>query len=131
MPWMRALVLAVIGLALPVGLALAAYASSAGSLAATPVVTPITGQLATPSKQPAPLTTSTQGTSTEETTTTETEDRSGSARCQEAEHRNDPECVDGDDNSGSGGGDDDNSGPGSDNSGSGSDNSGHGGGDDD
>jgi hypothetical protein len=107
MPWMRALVLAVIGLALPVGLALAVYASSAGALAATPVVTPITGQLATPSKQPAPPTTSTQGTTTEGTTTTETEDRSGS-----------------DDRDG------DNSGPGSDDSGSGSDDSGHGGGDD-
>ena len=136
MPSMRALALAVIGLALPVGLALAAYASSAGSLAATPVVTPITGQLATPSKRPSPTTTSTQGTSTERTTTgTETEDRSGSDRCQEAEHRDDPECIGGsdddrDDNSGVGGDDDDNSGSGSDNSGSGSDNSGHGGDDD-
>lgn len=111
--------LVLLALAFPVGLAFAVYVTAEPSLAAQPVPAAITQRvIAEPSR-----------TTTEDDGTT-TDDRSGSDRCQEAEHRNDPECVSGgsdDDNSGSGSS---NSGSGSSNSGSGSDNSGHGGGDD-
>jgi uncharacterized membrane protein YgcG len=115
-------VLVLLALAFPVGLAFAVYVTAEPSLAAQPVPAAITQRvIAEPSR-----------TTTEDDGRTTTDDRSGSDRCQEAEHRNDPECVsggsdDGDDNSGSGSS---NSGSGSSNSGSGSDNSGHGGGDD-
>lgn len=111
--------LVLLALAFPVGLAFAVYVTAEPSLAAQPVPAAITQRvIAEPSR-----------TTTEDDRTI-TDDRSGSDRCQEAEHRNDPECVSGgsdDDNSGSGSS---NSGSGSSNSGSGSDNSGHGGGDD-
>lgn len=111
--------LVLLALAFPVGLAFAVYVTAEPSLAAQPVPAAITQRvIAEPSR-----------TTTEDDRTT-TDDRSGSDRCQEAEHRNDPECVSGgsdDDNSGSGSS---NSCSGSSNSGSGSDNSGHGGGDD-
>ena len=112
--------LVLLALAFPVGLAFAVYVTAEPSLAAQPVPAAITQRvIAEPSR-----------TTTEDDGTT-TDDRSGSDRCQEAEHRNDPECVSGgsddDNNSGSGSS---NSGSGSSNSGSGSDNSGHGGGDD-
>ena len=111
--------LVLLALAFPVGLAFAVYVTAEPSLAAQPVPAAITQRvIAEPSR-----------TTTEDDGTT-TDDRSGGDRCQEAEHRNDPECVSGgsdDDNSGSGSS---NSGSGSSNSGSGSDNSGHGGGDD-
>src|SRR5918995_3621477 len=120
--------LALLALAFPVGLVFAVYVTAEPSLAAQPVPAAITERaIAEPSK-----------TTTEDDRRTTT-DRSGSDRCQEAEHRNDPECVTGTsgssssgsgsdhDNSGSGSS---NSGSGSSNSGSGSDNSGPGGGDD-
>ena len=117
--------LALLALAFPVGLVLAVYVTAEPSLAAQPVPAAITERaIAEPSK-----------TTTEADRTTT--DRSGSDRCQEAEHRNDPECLTGTGGSGSSGSDDDNSGSGSSNSGSGSsnsgsgsDNSGPGGGDD-
>src|SRR5688572_22883760 len=112
--------LVLLALAFPVGLAFAVYVTVEPSLAAQPVPAAITQRvIAEPSR-----------TTTEDDGRTTTDDRSGSDRCQEAEHRNDPECVSGgsdDDNSGSGSS---NSGSGSSNSGSGSDNSGRGGGDD-
>jgi hypothetical protein len=130
--------LALLALAFPVGLVFAVYVTAEPSLAAQPVPAAITERaIAEPSKK----------TTTEDDKRTTT-DRRGSDRCQEAEHRNDPECLTGtggsgssgsssgsgsddpsgaDDNSGSGSS---NSGSGSSNSGSGSDNSGSGGGDD-
>ena len=116
---MRAGVVLVVLLALafPVGLAFAVYVTAEPSLAAQPVPAAITQRvIAEPSR-----------TTTEDDRTT-TDDRSGSDRCQEAEHRNDPECVTGTGGSGSSGSgsDDDNSGSGSSNSGSGSSNSGSG-----
>jgi hypothetical protein len=122
--------LALLALAFPVGLVFAVYVTAEPSLAAQPVPAAITERvIAEPSK-----------TTTEDDRTTT--DRRGSDRCQEAEHRNDPECLSGSSGSGSSGSgssgsDDDNSGSGSSssgsgssNSGSGSDNSGPGGGDD-
>ena len=115
--------LALLALAFPVGLVVAVYVTAEPSLAAQPVPAAITERaIAEPSR-----------TTTEDDRTTN--DRSGSDRCREAEHLNDPECLTGtsgsgssaDDNSGSGSS---NSGSGSSNSGSGSDNSGSGGGDD-
>jgi hypothetical protein len=120
--------LALLALAFPVGLVFAVYVTAEPSLAAQPVPAAITERvIAEPSK-----------TATEDDRTTT--DRRGSDRCQEAEHRDDPECLSGssgsgssgsgsssDDNAGSGSS---NSGSGSSNSGSGSSNSGSGGGDD-
>ena len=120
--------LALLALAFPVGLVLAVYVTAEPSLAAQPVPAAITERaIAEPSKT----------TTKDDRTTT---DRRGSDRCQEAEHRDDPQCLSGttsgsgssgsgsdDDNSGSGSS---NSGSGSSNSGSGSSNSGPGGGDD-
>jgi hypothetical protein len=108
--------LALLALAFPVGLVFAVYVTAEPSLAAQPVPAAITERaIAEPSK-----------TTTEDDRTTT--DRSGSDRCQEAEHRNDPECLTGTSGSGSSGSgsDDDNSGSGSSNSGSGSSNSGSG-----
>jgi hypothetical protein len=130
--------LALLALAFPIGLAFAVYVTAEPSLAVAPVPAAITERAIA---EPSPRTTESRG----QTTTT---DRSGSDRCLEAEHRNDPECVSGGGSvsSGSGGsGSGDNSGSGSSgsgssgsgssgsgssNSGSGSDNSGPGGGDD-
>jgi hypothetical protein len=112
--------LALLALAFPVGLAFAVYVTAEPSLAAQPVPAAITQRaIAEPSR-----------TTTEEEKRTTT-DRSGSDRCLEAEHRNDPECLSGGSGSGSSGsgdssGSDDNSGSGSSNSGSGSSNSGSG-----
>ena len=111
--------LALLALAFPVGLAFAVYVTAEPSLAAQPVPAAITQRaIAEPSR-----------TTTEEKRTTT--DRSGSEHCLEAEHRNDPECLSGGSGSGSSGSDDssssdDNSGSGSSNSGSGSSNSGSG-----
>ena len=106
-------------LAFPVGLAFAVYVTAEPSLAAQPVPAAITQRvIAEPSR-----------TTTEDDERTTT-DRSGSDRCFEAEHRDDPECQarsgSGSSGSGSDGSDDDNSGSGSSNSGSGSSNSGSG-----
>jgi hypothetical protein len=110
--------LALLALAFPVGLVFAVYVTAEPSLAAQPVPAAITERvIAEPSK-----------TTTEDDRTTT--DRRGSDRCQEAEHRDDPECLSGRSGSGSSGSgsssDDDNSGSGSSNSGSGSSNSGSG-----
>jgi hypothetical protein len=106
--------LALLALAFPVGLVFAVYVTAEPSLAAQPVPAAITERaIAEPSK-----------TTTEDDRTTT--DQSGSDRCQEAEHRNDPECLTGTSGSGSSGSDEDNSGSGSSNSGSGSSNSGSG-----
>jgi hypothetical protein len=110
--------LALLALAFPVGLVVAVYVTAEPSLAAQPVPAAITERvIAEPSK-----------TTTEDDRTTT--DRRGSDRCQEAEHRDDPECLSGSSGSGSSGSgsssDDDNSGSGSSNSGSGSSNSGSG-----
>jgi uncharacterized membrane protein YgcG len=103
MPLMRALVVVLIGLALPLGLALGVYAASSDSLAATPVVAP-TGEVGRPAERVPPPTTM-ETTDTDSTTTTETEDEDSSGRGR---------------GRGRGGDDSDNSGRGSDSSGSGS-----------
>jgi hypothetical protein len=101
---LRTIALALGGLAFPIVLALAVYFASAGSLAAVPPVVSVSSEtIARPSAPPpAP------------TTTDEDEDDEVSGNCDEAEHANDPECVDGerersddDDSSGKGSGDDD------------------------
>jgi hypothetical protein len=112
---LRTALLAFAGLVLPVGLALAVYLSSAGTIAAEPVSLPLSSetiaQPSTPAKAPAdkrparkPKTQSTSGTTTGD-------DGGGTTT---------------DDRSGGGGGGDDNSGAGSSDSGSGSNNSGPG-----
>jgi hypothetical protein len=131
----RTFLLAALGLALPAGLALAVYLTSAGPLAATPEVLAVSPQIGVPA---------TTSTSAEEpTTTSRREDRQDDRRdddlpgkCKDPDHRLDPDCDPGrdddedddssgrgrsgsdDDSSGPGGGDDDSSGSGSDNSGS-------------
>ncbi len=137
----RAFLLAALGLALPAGLALAVYLTSAGPLAATPEVLAVSPQIG------VPATTSTSAQ--EPTTTSRREDRRDEdlpGKCKDPDHRLDPDCDPGrdddedddssgrgrsgsdDDSSGPGGGGDDSSGSGSggddDSSGSGSDNSG-------
>jgi hypothetical protein len=112
--------LALLALAFPVGLAFAVYVTAEPSLAAQPVPAAITQRVIA---EPSHTT-----TEDDERTTT---DRRGSGRCLEAEHRNDPECVSGTGGSGSSGAgssgsDADNSGSGSSNSGSGSSDSGSG-----
>ncbi|MGH7359041.1 MAG: hypothetical protein ACREJR_09520 [Candidatus Rokuibacteriota bacterium] len=114
----RALLLAVVGLLLPAGLALGVYVSSAGSLAAVPTV------IDPPVKIARATTTETQPT-TESTPTTTSGDDDGrdddlSGKCKDPEHSLDPDCDprsaadDDDDSSGHGSGsDDDSSGPGS------------------
>jgi hypothetical protein len=109
---LRTVLLTLAGLALPVGLALAVYLSSAGTIAARPASLPVAsetiGHPSHPAKERAnkrredkPKSDSTTGATTDDHGGTTTEDRSGS-------------------------GGDDNSGPGSSGSGSGSDNSGPG-----
>jgi hypothetical protein len=125
----RALVFSVVGVALPVALALGAYSVSARSFEVETPLVPVERiaepQSPLPSPSPSPTPTP--------SATASPDDKSG--RCSELEHRGDPECLaGGEDNSGPGGGnsgsDSDNSGPGGGSSGSGSDNSGPGGGDD-
>lgn len=106
---------AFLGLALPIGLALGVYAAAGRSLTAASVADPVTVTTRVIA-EPSPTTT--------ERAEREQDDRSG--RCQEPEHRADPECVSGgateDDRDSSGSGSD-SSGPGSgsgDSSGSGS-----------
>jgi uncharacterized membrane protein YgcG len=131
----RPLLLALAGLLLPIGLALGIYLTSAGSLAAVPTV------IEPPAQVARGTSTSTQETSSTESTPTETtagDDEDVSGKCDEPEHRLDPECDPrnaSDDSSGPGSGS--NSGSGSSGSGSsgsgggGGDSSGHGSGDDD
>ncbi len=74
---------AVIGLGFPLGLGLAVYMASGSTLAPSPASARVpTGTIAEPSLPPL----------TTDTTTTD-EDISGN--CDEAEHRNDPECLPG------------------------------------
>ena len=106
----RPLLLAFVGLCLPLGLALAVYLTSARSLAAPPPIGAVPTQIAKASPK-APTTTD---------KAKKREERSGN--CDEAEHASDPECTGGTTTSGSGSsGSDDSSGTGS--SGSGSDDS--------
>lgn len=118
----RVVLTALVALALPVVLALAVYTSAAGSLAVEPAPSAITTRtIAAPVATPT-ATQAKRGKERSTPATTTGPDISGN--CDEAEHANDPECLDGesddDDDSGS---DDD-----SDNSGKGSKNSGSGGG---
>jgi hypothetical protein len=135
---LRSLLFSILGLVLPIAVALAAYAVSARSFDPEPPSVTIEriAQPQRPSPSPSPsLSPATVPTPLE---TSSPDDRGG--RCSEPEHFGDPECApggDSEDNSGPGGGGDsgsgsDNSGPGGSggNSGSGSDNSGSGGGDD-
>lgn len=120
----RVLLYALLGLALPIGLALGVYASAGRSLTAAAAADPVTVTtrvIAQPSTAP----TTTESREQRE----QGDDRSG--RCQEPEHQADPECVSGgddrdssgsgSDNSGPGGGSDDSSGSGSSGSGDGDD----------
>jgi uncharacterized membrane protein YgcG len=138
----RALLLAFVGLLLPVGLALGVYVASAGSLTAVPTVVQPPVKIAR-----AATTTETQQAteSTPPTTTQGDDDRRDDdlpGKCKDPEHQLDPDCDprsaaedDGDhDSSGPGsgsGGDGDSSGPGSGGDGRGGDSSGPGSGDDD
>ena len=113
---LRVLLLSVLGLVLPVGVAMAAFVVSDRSFdAETPLVAVeriAEPQTPPPSPSPTPSPTPSE--------TPSLDDRGG--RCSEPEHAGDPECLPG--------GDGDNSGPGSGNSGRGSSNSGSGSGDD-
>jgi hypothetical protein len=93
---MRALVLALLGLALPAGLVLAVYAASAGELGAAPaVVTVPSQQIAVP-----------VAATTEETTTRGTDDELDDdlpGKCKDPERRLEPDCdPDADDRDSSG-----------------------------
>ncbi len=136
---LRLLVAAVAGLALPIGLALALYVASAGTLAEPVEGTRLPSQTIA---RPSATTTAANPAAGRPATTPE---RDESGPCDEAEHADDPRCTGAateDDhrsgessNSGRGsddssGGGEDSSGPGSGNSGSGSDSSGSGSGDD-
>jgi hypothetical protein len=132
----RALLLAFVGLLLPVGLALGVYVASAGSLTAVPTVVQPPVKIAR-----AATTTETQQ-ATESTPTTTRGDDDLPGKCKDPEHQLDPDCDprsaaedDGDDDSsgpGSGSDDDgDSSGPGSGGDDRGGDSSGPGSGDDD
>jgi hypothetical protein len=130
----RALLVALVGLALPVGLALGVYAASAGSLNAVPAVIDAPQDVArAPSTSTEPSQTGTQPPAT----TTGGDDRGDDdlpGKCRKPENRLDPDCDprtadrDDDDSSGhgSGGGEDDSSGSGDGDD----DSSGHGSGDD-
>jgi hypothetical protein len=117
---LRTVLTAIAGLALPVGLALAVYFASAGTIAATPASVDVSAQrIAQPSSPKAEKReTRKERNSDSDSGTTTSDDHGG-----ETEPR--------DDHGGSSGSDSDNSGSGSLNSGSGSSNSGPGGGDDD
>ena len=139
----RVLLVALVGLALPVGLALGVYVASEGSLGAVPAVVEVPGAKvargATTETQPVPTTTGA-------TTTVAGDDDARDAlpgKCRKPENQLDPDCdprsADDDDSSGRGsgddgdsGGDEDSSGPGSgDDDGGDDDSSGPGSGDDD
>ncbi|MGH3022093.1 MAG: hypothetical protein ACRDNI_00420 [Gaiellaceae bacterium] len=133
----RALLLAAFGLALPAGLALAVYLTSAGPLAAVPAVVSVPSQQIA---RPVATTTTERETTTAPTTTEERDDDDRDdplddlpGKCDDPDHRLDPDCdprlVEAeDDSSGPGSGSDDSSGSGS---GSDDDSSGKGSGDDD
>jgi uncharacterized membrane protein YgcG len=126
----RALLLAFVGLAFPVGLALAVYVTSASSLAAVPTVVSAPERIGRSATATAPATTAPATTSATTTGDDRDDDRPG--KCKDPDHQLDPDCdppAADDDSSGPGSGSDDSSGSGS-NSGSGSDSSGPGSGDD-
>jgi hypothetical protein len=106
MPFLRALVVVLVGLALPLGLALGVYAASSDSLAAEPVVAP-TGEVGRPAERVPPPTTTTTTTNTTTTTGTETEDEDSSGRGRGRGRGGDDNSGQGSDSSGSGSGDDD------------------------
>jgi uncharacterized membrane protein YgcG len=116
----KALLLALAGLLLPVGLALGVYLTSAGSLAAVPTVIEPLDTIARSATTTEPTETTTeQGTTTTETTGGD-DDRNDDlpGKCEDPDHRLDPDCdprtAQDDDSSGHG------SGSGEDSSGSGS-----------
>jgi uncharacterized membrane protein YgcG len=134
----RALLLALAGLLLPVGLALGVYLTSAGSLAAVPTVIEPPAHIA----RSATTTEATDTTTEQGTTTTETtgggDDRDDDlpGKCEDPDHRLDPDCdprtAQDDDSSGHGSGSgEDSSGSGSGGPGGGGGSSGPGSGDDD
>jgi uncharacterized membrane protein YgcG len=130
----RALLLAFVGLAFPVGLALAVYVTSASSLAAVPTVVSAPEQIGRSAAATEPATTApttTSGTTDDDRDEPRDDDLPG--KCDDPDHELDPDCdprAADDDSSGPGSGSDDSSGSGS-NSGSGSDSSGKGSGGDD
>jgi hypothetical protein len=138
----RALLLALVGLALPVGLALGVYVASAGSLTTVPAVVDAPQDIA----RAAATTTDRDPSQTNQGSTTTTggggddgrnEDLPG--KCNDPDHRLDPDCdprsaEDGDSSGHGSDGDDDggdSSGKGSGGDDDGDDSSGHGSGDDD
>ena len=127
------MLLAFVGLAFPVGLALAVYATSASSLAGVPTVVSAPEQIGRGATQAEPPTSaSTSATTTGDDDRDEPRDDDLPGKCKDPDHRLDPDCdphTADDDSSGKGSGSDDSSGSGS-NSGSGSDSSGPGSGDD-
>ena len=136
----RTLLLALVGLAFPVGLALAVYATSARSFASVPTVVSAPDQIgrsATPAEPTTSAPSSTSPTTTDDDDQDEPRDDDLPGKCKDPDHRLDPDCdprTADDDSSGPGSGSDDSSGSGSSgsgsNSGSGSDSSGPGSGDD-
>lgn len=135
----RTLLLALVGLAFPVGLALAVYATSASSFASVPTVVSAPDQIgrsATPAEPTTSAPSSTSPTTTDDDDQDEPRDDDLPGKCRDPDHRLDPDCDPrtADDSSGPGSGSDDSSGSGSSgsgsNSGSGSDSSGPGSGDD-
>jgi uncharacterized membrane protein YgcG len=124
----RGLLFSVLGLVLPIGVALAAYGVSARSFDTEPPLVTVE-RIAEPQSPSATLSPTPSPATVVAPTPFETgspDDRGG--RCSEPEHIGDPECLSGGDTDNSGPGGGGNSGSGSGSSGSGS--SGSGGGDD-
>lgn len=127
----RTLLLALAGLAFPVGLGLAVYVTSASSLAAVPTVISAPEQIARSATQTEPTTNPSTAPTTTDDDRDEPRNEDLPGKCRDPDHALDPDCdppTADDDSSGPGSGSDDSSG--SDNSGSGSDSSGRGSGDD-
>ena len=124
------MLLAFVGLAFPVGLALAVYVTSASSLAAVPTVVSAPAKIGRSTDATEPATTA--PTTTSPTTTgDEPRDDDLPGKCDDPDHELDPDCdprTADDDSSGPGSGSDDSSGSGS---GSDDDSSGKGSGGDD
>lgn len=124
--------LAFVGLAFPVGLALAVYVTSASSLAAVPTVVSAPEQIGRSTTAPATTAPATTSATTTGDDRDEPRNEDLPGKCDDPDHQLDPDCdprAADDDSSGPGSGSDDSSGSGS-NSGSGSDSSGPGSGDD-
>jgi uncharacterized membrane protein YgcG len=128
----RTLLLALVGLAFPVGLGLAVYVTSASSLAAVPTVISAPEQIGRSATQTEPTTSSSTAPTTTDDDRDEPRNEDLPGKCKDPDHALDPDCdppTADDDSSGPGSGSDGSSGSGS-NSGSGSDSSGRGSGDD-